>query len=116
MIRRAAQTVRGPVARMAPTARVWALAQTQGENSGAKAASMATISGGRSTGVVSRIGGSCTTVDHGQRPPYLPANLGGRRRWTPVRPGQSRGSMRGEDVAGSMGPADGIVTERSGAF
>src|SRR5829696_4513045 len=79
MIRRRAQTVREPVARRAPTARVWALVQTQGENSGAKAARMATISGGRSTGVVSRTEGSCITVDHGQRPRDLLANLGGRR-------------------------------------
>jgi hypothetical protein len=40
---------------------------------------MATISGGRSTGVVSRTEGSCATVDHGQRPLDLPANLGWRR-------------------------------------
>src|SRR5215210_3260289 len=79
MIRRMAQTVRCPVARMAPTARVWALGQTQWENSGAKAARMATISGGRSTGVVSRTEGSCTTVDHGQHPLDLPVNLGWRR-------------------------------------
>src|SRR5512133_715470 len=53
MIRKTEQTVRGPVARMAPTARVWAFVQTQWENRGAKAAKMATISGGTSTGVVS---------------------------------------------------------------
>src|SRR3954451_12914135 len=51
MTRRMAQTVRTPVARRAPTARSWALIQARSENSGAKAARMATISGGRSTGV-----------------------------------------------------------------
>jgi hypothetical protein len=40
---------------------------------------MATISGGRSTGVVSRTEGSCITIDHGQRPLDLPADLGWRR-------------------------------------
>src|SRR3954452_24146474 len=50
MTRRMAQTVRSPVARRAPTARVWALIQVRSENCGAKAARMATISGGRSTG------------------------------------------------------------------
>src|SRR4051812_19448520 len=89
-MRRTARTVRAPVARMAPTARVWALAQTPWENSGAKAARMATISGGRSTGVVSRIGGPCTTVDHGRCPPDLPANFGMEAGRTTVRPGQSR--------------------------
>src|SRR5512135_643545 len=79
MIRRMAQTVRWPMARRAPTARVWALVQTQWENSGAKAARMATISGGRSTGVVSRTDGSRITVDHGQRPLDLLASLGWRR-------------------------------------
>src|SRR5512135_2501612 len=52
MIRRIEQTVRFPVARMAPTARNWALTQVRLENSGAKAAKEATISGGRSTAVV----------------------------------------------------------------
>jgi hypothetical protein len=42
---------RSPVARRAPTARSWALTQTRSENSGAKAARMATLSGGRSKGV-----------------------------------------------------------------
>src|SRR5512135_3681679 len=74
-IRRTAQAVRGPVARMAPTARAWALVQTQWENSGAKAARMTTISGGRSTGVVSEVEGSCTTVDHRRRPLGLPVNF-----------------------------------------
>src|SRR5512135_738379 len=74
-IRRTAQTVRGPVARMAPMARAWALGQTQGENSGAKAARMTTISGGRSTGVVSEVEGSCTIVDHRRRPLGLPVNF-----------------------------------------
>src|SRR5512132_1075861 len=75
MIRRMAQTVRWPVARMAPTARAWALVQTQWENSGAKAARMTTISGGRSTGVVSEVEGSCITVDHRRRPLGLPVNF-----------------------------------------
>src|SRR5512135_2875900 len=51
MTRRTAQMVRSSVARRAPTARSWALTQTRSENSGAKAARMATISGGRSKGV-----------------------------------------------------------------
>src|SRR5512146_2152609 len=50
MTRRTAQTVRSPVARRAPTARSWALIQVRSENSGAKAARRATISGGRSKG------------------------------------------------------------------
>src|SRR5512142_494655 len=74
-IRRTAQTVRGPVARMAPTARAGALVQTQWENSGAKAARMTTISGGRSTGFVSEVEGSCITVDHRPRPLGLPVNF-----------------------------------------
>src|SRR5512135_1137188 len=51
MTRRTEQTVRLPVARMAPTARRWALIQTGSEASGAKAAKTDTISGGRSKGV-----------------------------------------------------------------
>jgi hypothetical protein len=66
MIRRAEPTVRRPVARIAPTARTWALAQARSENKGAKAASRAMISGGRSTGVVSRVDGSSTTIDPGR--------------------------------------------------
>src|SRR5512135_1468921 len=89
-IRRTAQTVRGPVARMAPTARAWALVQTQWENSGAKAARMTTISGGRSTGVVSEVEGSCTTVDHRRRPPGSASQLRMERGRTIVRVGQSR--------------------------
>lgn len=65
MIRKMDQTVRCPVARIAPTARTWALAQARSENYGAKEASRAMISGGRSTGVVSRVGGSSTTIDPG---------------------------------------------------
>src|SRR5512135_2358446 len=80
-IRRTAQTVRGPVARMAPTARAWALVQTPWENSGAKAARMTTISGGRSTGFVSEVEGSCITVDHRPRPLGLPVNF----EWNRVR-------------------------------
>src|SRR5512147_1313212 len=79
MIRRIEQTVRFPVARMAPTARNWALTQVRLENSGAKAAKKATISGGRSTAVVSRGDGSSTTVDLGQRPPGSASQLGQSR-------------------------------------
>src|SRR5512142_2394193 len=79
MIRRIEQTVRFPVARMAPTARNWALTQVRLENSGAKAAKEATISGGRSTAVVSRGDGSSTTVDPGQRPPGSASQLGQSR-------------------------------------
>src|SRR5512135_1773287 len=79
MIRRIEQTVRFPVARMAPTARNWALTQVSLENSGAKAAKEATISGGRSTAVVSRGDGSSTTVDPGQRPPGSASQLGQSR-------------------------------------
>src|SRR5512147_2612200 len=79
MIRRIEQTVRFPVARMAPTARNWALTQVRLENSGAKAAKEATISGGRSTAVVSRGDGSSTTVDLGQRPPGSASQLGQSR-------------------------------------
>src|SRR5512144_315432 len=75
MIRRTEQTVRRRVARIAPTTRVWALIQTRSENSGAKAARMATISGGRSTGVVSRADGLCSTIDRGHAPLDLPVNL-----------------------------------------
>src|SRR5512135_346214 len=93
MIRRMAQTVRWPMARRAPTARVWALVQTQWENSGAKAARMAPISGGRSTGVISRTDGSRITVDHGQRPPGSASQLGMEACQTTVRHGQSRVSL-----------------------
>src|SRR5512135_907535 len=79
MIRRIEQTVRFPVARMAPTARNWALTQVRLENSGAKAAKEATISGGRSTAVVSRGDGSSTTVDPDQRPPGSASQLGQSR-------------------------------------
>src|SRR5512132_1999093 len=79
MIRRREQTVRFPVARMAPTARNWALTQVRLENSGAKAATEAIISGGRSTAVVSRGDGSSTTVDPGQRPPGSASQLGQSR-------------------------------------
>src|SRR5512132_4306343 len=79
MIRRIEQTVRFPVARMAPTARNWALTQVRLENSGAKAATEAIISGGRSTAVVSRGDGSSTTVDPGQRPPGSASQLGQSR-------------------------------------
>jgi hypothetical protein len=51
------------------------LVQTPWENRGAKAARMTTISGGRSTGVVSEVDGSCTTVDHRRRPLGLPVNF-----------------------------------------
>src|SRR5512135_1095838 len=60
MIRGMEQTVRRPLARMAPTASIWALAPARSETNGAQAASRAMISGGRSTGVVSRVGGSST--------------------------------------------------------
>src|SRR5512142_3212798 len=79
MIRRIEQTVRFPVARRAPTARNWALTQVRLENSGAKAAKVAIISGGRSTAVVSRGDGSSTTVDPGQRPPGSASHLGQSR-------------------------------------
>src|SRR5512135_1337313 len=75
MIRRAEQTVRWPVVRGAPMARSWALVQTRSENNGAKVARMATISGGRSTGVISRptvcVPSSILVKD----PRGLPANL-----------------------------------------
>src|SRR5512135_3315904 len=95
MIRRAAQTVRSPAARSAPMARVWALIQVRSENSGAKAARVATISGGRSTGVVSTNDGSSTTVDRGQRPPG-PASQHGQSR-VPGKPG-----IIGGDVPGGL--------------
>src|SRR5512142_1140239 len=79
MIRRAEQTVRWPAARIAPTARTWALAQARSENNGTKAASRAMISGGRSTGVVSRVGNSSTTIDPGQCSPGSASRLGQSR-------------------------------------
>src|SRR5512135_1105422 len=79
MIRRAEQTVRLPAARIAPTARTWALAQARSENNGTKAASRAMISSGRSTGVVSRVGGSSTTIDPGQCSPGSASRLGQSR-------------------------------------
>src|SRR5512142_2733157 len=79
MIRRIEQTVRFPVARRAPTARNWALTQVRLENSGAKAAKVAIILGGRSTAVVSRGDGSSTTVDPGQHPPGSASQLGQSR-------------------------------------
>src|SRR5512135_684281 len=79
MIRRIEQTVRFPVARMAPTARHWALTQVRLANRGAQAAKVAILSGGRSTAVVSTGDGSSTTVDPGQRPPRSASQLGQSR-------------------------------------
>src|SRR5436305_14086529 len=51
---------------------------------------MATISGGRSTGVVSEIDGMCTTIHHGPRPRDLPAHFWREPGKTTVRDRQSR--------------------------
>src|SRR5512135_1834325 len=75
MIRRAEQTVRWPVVRRAPMARSWALVQTRSENNGAKVARMATISGGRSTGVISRPTACVPPSILVKDPRGLPANL-----------------------------------------
>ena len=55
MMRKAEVTVRLPVARMAPMAKICAWAQTRSENSGAKAAKRTTISGGNGMGVASLV-------------------------------------------------------------
>src|SRR4051812_44521518 len=75
MIRRAEQTVRWPVVRSAPMARSWALVQTRSENNGAKVARMATISGGGSTGDVSRRMACVLPSILVNDPLGLPANL-----------------------------------------
>src|SRR5512135_1166460 len=90
MIRRTEQTVRLPTARRAPTARIWALVQVRSENSGAKVARVATISGGRSTGLVSRADGSSTTIDPERRPPGSASHLGRGGDMRQLSDGQSR--------------------------